>query len=387
MSRLDTVLTESRAFNHETQEVLAELDAQSPAAPIPFRRHPRHLFRVHGSLSVVFYHPGKSASTCSVVPRDISASGIGFLHGGFVYPGTQCEVKLPTVDGESTLVAGKVVRCVLIRSNVHDVGVEFNNEINLNDHLDTLPDLNPEPEEKKSGPPHFSAQVLYVEESEDDRELAVFLLKRLGVEVETTTDPNEALARAAQQRFDMVWISLDLEGRLAQRLAELLSDGFCSGPFVACTSDESPKTKINALADGFVAVLNKPYEVDAFVKVLTEHLPKKREAPKPPEPLYSTNWSDESMRPLILNFLSRLDDKVRRMAEAMAAKNVPAIGKLCSELKASAGGYGYAQIGALARELETLIANNPRPDQFRLKFENLARLCGLACMVRSIEKS
>jgi hypothetical protein len=60
-----------------------------------------------------------------VAPIDLSDTGIGFLHGSFLYPGTRCAVSLKAEDGTLLTAAGKVARCRMVRGHVHDVGVRF----------------------------------------------------------------------------------------------------------------------------------------------------------------------------------------------------------------------------------------------------------------------
>jgi hypothetical protein len=60
-----------------------------------------------------------------VAPIDLSDSGIGFLHGSFLYPGTRCAISLRADDGTLLTAAGLVVRCRMVTGHVHDVGVRF----------------------------------------------------------------------------------------------------------------------------------------------------------------------------------------------------------------------------------------------------------------------
>ncbi len=72
-----------------------------------------------------------SAITYRMMPSDISSTGISLVHGAFVYPGTPCIVTLTAIDGESTKIPGKVVRCRLITGRAHELGTKFSNAIDL----------------------------------------------------------------------------------------------------------------------------------------------------------------------------------------------------------------------------------------------------------------
>lgn len=63
-------------------------------------------------------------------PRSISKSGIGFLVGKFVQAGTGCEIELPAPDeAASVRVRGIVVCCRQVHGRIHEIGVEFDTEI------------------------------------------------------------------------------------------------------------------------------------------------------------------------------------------------------------------------------------------------------------------
>ncbi len=362
--------------------LLDELEARP--RPADSQQNPgekRYRYRFYNGLTAELEHPGGSVRECKVFPRDLSVNRITLLVGSFLHTETRCLVTLPTVDGETVMVPGKVSRCAHVRGNAHEADIEFDLALDLNNHIAELSKVS-EPEEEDK-PPTFSAKVLYVEDAIDDRELACFLLERLGVEVHATSDASEALAMATKIPFDMVLISMELEGQTGPRIADLLSDGFCPGPFVACSTNESPQAKIDALASGFVTVLPKPYGLDDFVELLEQHLPSEPAPESKIEPLFSSKWGDEPMRPLILGFLERLEGKVRRMQELLAERNTTALGKLCRELKGSAGGYGYEQIGELGRDLERIIAEGDQSQVFRTKFDKLISACTAACQVRA----
>jgi hypothetical protein len=66
-----------------------------------------------------------------VVPRDVSAGGVSFLHGSFVHTGTPVGVVFITRSGDMLKVQGRVVRCRHAQASVHEVGVEFETELDL----------------------------------------------------------------------------------------------------------------------------------------------------------------------------------------------------------------------------------------------------------------
>lgn len=82
-----------------------------------------------------------------VRPRNLSATGLGALHGCFVYPGTSCTVELRARDGRAIPTRAKVVRCRCVRGRVHEIGLRFKAKIDVHQFVPTAAD------EATTGPP------------------------------------------------------------------------------------------------------------------------------------------------------------------------------------------------------------------------------------------
>jgi hypothetical protein len=101
------------------------------------RRDPRFPYRLGGSVIIEVVHPGGSRVRYIVRPRNLSRSGLGFLHGNFIYTGTRCVVMLMTQDGAAIPCNARVVRCRHIQGKVHGLGIKFDKPLkNLGDYLD-----------------------------------------------------------------------------------------------------------------------------------------------------------------------------------------------------------------------------------------------------------
>ena len=79
--------------------------------------------------------PKGADDTFLVVPRDISESGMSFLHGSFLYPGSECRFTLRTNGGEVVTVSAEIKRCRLVEQNVHEIGARFEESIRVSDFV------------------------------------------------------------------------------------------------------------------------------------------------------------------------------------------------------------------------------------------------------------
>lgn len=74
---------------------------------------------------------GDGGHLMNVTARDISASGIGFYHVAYVHPDTRVQLVMKGAGTDALSAAGTVVRCQHVNGRVHEVGVLFDDRIEL----------------------------------------------------------------------------------------------------------------------------------------------------------------------------------------------------------------------------------------------------------------
>ncbi len=103
------------------------IDRQDTSA----RRHPRHDYRVSSGVVLTLMRSDGRRLRYQVEPVDVSSTGMGVLHNGFIGPNVGCSLVLRTVDGELFEVLGDVARCECLRAPVHFIGIRFRQTIDL----------------------------------------------------------------------------------------------------------------------------------------------------------------------------------------------------------------------------------------------------------------
>ena len=113
----------------ELQAILADLRLNDGLTDSDERRvHERNSYNEDALL--LFEVKSKTSSTpFRVKCVDISAGGLGLLHGAFVHTGRPCMITLITHNKSGLRIKGKVARCIHVRRHVHLIGVEFNDTI------------------------------------------------------------------------------------------------------------------------------------------------------------------------------------------------------------------------------------------------------------------
>ncbi|MHC4414182.1 MAG: PilZ domain-containing protein [Planctomycetota bacterium] len=121
-----------RVTAREAAEILERMDGQAAryhgrerrqAARVSCHDMPR--------VAVLVENEEIGNRTYLLIPRNISCAGMSLLHGKFVYDGTPCVVGLKTLDGQVVPVRGKIMHCRLITGRVHELGIRFDEPIEL----------------------------------------------------------------------------------------------------------------------------------------------------------------------------------------------------------------------------------------------------------------
>lgn len=348
----------------EQEEMLAKLDGSPTSAAADERRVDKRInYQRQAGLIVQMRHLGGSITNYLVKARNLSTSGIGFLHGAFVYPGTRCAIALITINDKIVRAEGEVVRCRLVSKHVHEVGVRFDQPIRMRDFIAGRPISGAE--EQGGAPlPQLGGHVLYVEDSISDQELLKFHLAKLGTKVQAVSNGLAALDLASHTKFDAVMTGVWLPVMSGAELAQCLREMGYTGPIIAMTADDREDVRTEALERGCTCVLAKPYQLHDLVAVLSEHMPK---AAAPGEQaLMSELWGDVAIRPLVCTFIKHLGEQLTQVKKLLeAGKRDLLVQKMCLDVKGSAGGYGYPQISAGAGELLQMLIAGAAADKIK----------------------
>lgn len=124
-------------------------------------------------------------------------------------------------------------------------------------------------------------KLLLVEDNEQNRYLATFLLEQAGFEMMQAHNGREALELVHRERPALVLMDIqmpEMDGyEAARRMMEI--PGCEHLPIVAVTSYAMAGDRARALKMGFAGYIEKPIETTTFVSTIRRFLPKQEEAP------------------------------------------------------------------------------------------------------------
>ena len=122
-----------RLSTKQTAEILEWMRPSKEKITKERRQSPRVAYTDVSRLCVLLENEQKGKRTYALIPRSLSGTGISLLHGKFVYGGTNCVVGLRALDGQVVPVRGKVIWCRLVTGRVHELGVQFEGPIDVED--------------------------------------------------------------------------------------------------------------------------------------------------------------------------------------------------------------------------------------------------------------
>jgi two-component system, cell cycle response regulator DivK len=123
-------------------------------------------------------------------------------------------------------------------------------------------------------------KILIVEDNEDNRELAVKVLRNKGFETVTAVDGEEAIEKAVSENPDLILLDISLpklDGyEVAKRLKSM--EEFREIPIVAFTAHAMKGDREKVIIAGFEGYISKPINIREFPDQVKLYLRGKRES-------------------------------------------------------------------------------------------------------------
>lgn len=360
-----------RISDNEVATVLNQLDQQRIDKPDETRDNRRVNLRLGPGLIVQVHQPGGTTANFLVRPRNISEKGLAFIHGGFLHRDSLCTVLLNTKGTGRIKVDGRVVRCRHIRANLHEIGLQLVEEIDL-EHAVAFP---PDPPAAAVDSTKLTGKLLLIEPNDDDRAYLQVLLEGLGVSVVAVSTAPKAMQRYKAEPRDVVMIDLDHVIETTADFVNNLRDAGYSGPIVGVTVNHKPQLVRAALGLGVDKLLTKPFGAQTLRHTLG---PMFGGSPAGESPLHSEHADHPMMESVLADFLGHLDGYCKQLTELRESLDGDRLQTVGLQLKSSAANLGYPLIAAAAFRLHELAEVEPDAEAIKQQIEELIALATLA---------
>lgn len=118
-------------------------------------------------------------------------------------------------------------------------------------------------------------KILLIEDNEQNRYLATFLLEQSGCQVICASDGPQGLALAGEHRPDLILLDIQLPGMDGHAVSRALRElpQTRSTPIVAVTSYAMVGDREKCLDAGCNGYIEKPINPESFVNEVRSHLP------------------------------------------------------------------------------------------------------------------
>ena len=353
------------AQGRQLDELLDELDGGGGNSV--HRSHSRWSFRER-SIRALLRQPDGGEVELSLAARNLSVGGASLLHSAFVYPDTAITVDLPRADKKFQRVVGKVMRCDHVRGVIHELGVKFDEPINLRDFQQADP-FSETFSYENIDLSQLRGTVVNIDPSQIDRQIVRHLLKDTALSIRGCETLEEA-RQYIDKGCDLILAEFNLPDSDGAMLTSLLRSEGHTMPIVI-TSSSTTKTTLDmirrAAVDVFIA---KPIEEGRLISAIAEYLA--------PESAYQDQKSaglDEGMRELATMFSASLSDFAAQLEQGVEEKDTESILGVATQMKGSALALGFEKIGVCSTEVVQAIDDNqPSETVFRL-----ARKLIMAC--------
>lgn len=353
MDQSDRAIECGRLNEAEIESLLNEMDASESSTDSNRRDHIRFKYRRHRCLLKITDNSRVGGKFYYVSFRNISEKGICCLHGGFIYANTRCFVELERLTGEKDRVAGIVRRCSYVGHGLHEVGIEFNNMLDIGAYVEGLDTI----------------RVLIVDDDRDMRRLARHYVTGMSAEIAEARNGVEALKIANRENFDLILMDLDMPKMDGfEAIAKLRTAGF-DGMIAAVTGLTDFAVKERCLLAGADTVVMKP-----VLRKTIDALFEKMGAP----PILSEFMNEPIMKHRVRNFIGSVPGVVRQFEETYSETtrgHYDALDTLCGELRMNAAAHGYPYLSSAAGDLQLAIRFNLEKSAIKEAVTDLVNEC------------
>jgi CheY-like chemotaxis protein len=120
----------------------------------------------------------------------------------------------------------------------------------------------------------MKTRILLIEDNEQNRYLATFLLEKHGFSVTHAPDGRTGIELATRKRFDLILLDIQLPGLDGHAVARALrgNPALAHVPVVAVTSYAMAGDREKILAAGCDGYMEKPINPETFVADIARHL-------------------------------------------------------------------------------------------------------------------
>ncbi|MCA9278363.1 MAG: response regulator [Phycisphaeraceae bacterium] len=318
-------------------------------------------------------HPGGTESTVFVASRDLSCQGMSILHSSYLYPGSEVTLNLPKAGMHDVekVVYGKIARCLHLHGRLHEIGVCFDDVIDVRSLLAYSDDDDPRYVIESIDPEKLEGCIVCLEDSALDQKLIQHYLRSTHLRIRFPEDIETAFnqVREGCQLF-LVDVHLS-SGENGLDAVEKVNAEMPSVPVVLLTSDVSKATRDRADKLRVAGILKKPVDATTLLRAIAEYM-YARAIVKGFEQKQTVEVEDSSFHEAFVRTLAEEAQKIESMIENDDHLNAYAA---CLQIKASAPQAGLDDLATVAEKAANTLAATSSTSESKTDLEALVQSC------------
>lgn len=300
----------------------------------------------------------------SSVTRQFGGTGLGLAISKKFAKALGGDIKVTSEIGK-----GSVFSVTVLAGQLHD--------IQFIEPEDALAELNQQQNEQNIDWSFPAAEILVVDDGQENRELLELVLADFGLSVHTANNGREALDKAFRTSFDMILMDVQMPVMDGFTATKKMREGGIKCPIIALTAHAMKGFEKECLAVGYSGYQSKPIDIDALIDRMAQELNASKKLSEKPttsalenieinedsgtmnepemyddEPIYSRLSQNIRFHPIIGSFIQRLEEQINAMLTALDQKDYAELADLAHWLKGAGGTVGFDQCTELAIDLE-----------------------------------
>ncbi len=339
----DTTLRMSKA---ELEKLRAEIEFEATAPEGASKREFKRWPFDRRPIKMELQHPGGALTTLSYACRNLSRGGIALFHSAYVHLGSKCTITLPHPDRGELKVPGKVVRVRHVSGKVHELGIRFDQPIDVRSILKLDPSDGGFVLERVS-PDSLRGELLYIEDNELDRRLIRHFLAETNMDVTFANTFEEGVERLSPD-YHIIVCDKDLPDGNGLDILKKLREMGSEVPFILITADGASADRIapgELRPDNF---LIKPTTRERLFSVLGEVLLLEKSKSIGGGPLYTTLTASDPLFSEIPSFVGELKQMTNVLEKAVNSADADTVRRVCAQIRGSAPTLGFMRLADFA---------------------------------------
>ena len=214
---------------------------------------------------------------------------------------------------------------------------------------------------------HLSGHILLVEDNEDNQQLLLIYLKRLGVDVTIAENGEFAIKAVEEREFDLVLMDMRMPVMGGLEATKILREKNFTKPIIALTANAMKEDKEACYKAGCDGFLSKPIDVNNLSETVETYLEiKKPEQKENVSVVSSLLESDPDSIELIKRYVGKLTGTLNDIEQSIIEKDWDNLKDILHQLKGTGGNFGYPILTSLAGQMEFQAMNKNKGELIAL---------------------